>query len=440
VLILDAGVHQSYLWSNGSTTSTVNITTNGTYYVTVNDGGCEGIDSINVQFTPLPVVNLGSNVSFCTGLTDTLDAGNTGATYLWSDGSTSQTIIVNSSGTYTVTVTSAGCSASGSVLVTVNPLPVIILTNDTSICTGSSIGLNASGGNFYSWTPGNGLSSTTSPSPVANPTVTTTYTVTVTDTNTCSDSKAVTITVNALPVITTISDTTLCEGNSISLTTQGGVSYSWSPINDLDTSNSSSPIATPAVSILYTVTGTDANGCQNTDNVNIGITAAPVPFFTAEFKVTCDGTKGTFTNGSTNATQYLWDFGDATTSTEENPVHIFNAGTLNTVVLTASNSGCSREFTLTDLDSITLATVVPNIFSPNGDQFNNCFGLEDLNGYENCFSIKIFGRWGNSVFKSENAHECWDGTTEGKEAPAGTYFYVVKIAETNFKGAVQLIR
>ncbi|HKR03846.1 MAG TPA: choice-of-anchor L domain-containing protein [Bacteroidia bacterium] len=439
-LTLNAGTHSSYIWSTGNTTSTINVTTSGTYYVNVSDGGCFGADSINVNFTPLPVVNLGSNLSFCSGLTDTLDAGNAGATYLWSNGNTTQTVIVNSSGTYTVTVTMAGCSASGSVLVTVNSLPVIVLSNDVAICTGNSTNLSASGGVNYSWTPSNGLSSTTISNPVANPTSTTTYTVTVTDANSCSASKSVTVTVNALPVITTIADTVICEGNSVSLTTQGGVSYSWTPVNDLDNPTSSSPVASPLVPTTYTVIGIDANGCQNSDNVSIGISDAPTASFTSDFEISCKGTIGIFTNTSSNASQYLWDFGDGATSTDMSPVHDFSVGVSGTITLTAFNAGCSHEVTIPIPDPLTLKTNVPNIFTPNGDYFNNCFGLDSLNGFESCFSIEIFNRWGNSVYQSDNAHGCWDGTTKDKEAPAGVYFYLLKIANNEFKGTIELVR
>ncbi len=439
-LLLDAGTHSSYIWSTGATTSTINVTSTGTYYVGVNDGGCTGGDSIFVQFTPLPTVNLGSNLSFCTGMSDTLDAGNPGAIYLWNTGSTSQTIIVNTSGTYSVTVTANGCSAMGSVIVTENPLPVIVLTNDTSICSGNSVNLNASGGNTYLWTPPNGLSSTTIANPVANPGNTTTYTVFVTDVNSCSASKSVTISVNALPSITTIADTVICEGNSITLNAQGGVSYSWSNGQYLDNPTSQSPVAMPPVGTIFQVTGTDANGCQNTANVNIGITSAPTASFTSDFEITCLGTKAIFTNGSINASQYLWDFGDGTTSAEANPVHNFAVGISGTISLTVFNSGCSSETTVPIPDPLTLKTNVPNIFTPNGDIINNCFGLDSLNGFENCFSIEIFNRWGNSVYQSDNAHGCWDGTTGSNQAPAGVYFYVLKIAENEFKGTIELVR
>ncbi|MEP7169108.1 MAG: choice-of-anchor L domain-containing protein [Bacteroidota bacterium] len=439
-LALDAGIHSAYIWSTGGTTSVINVTATGTYYVLVSDGGCFGTDSIHVTFTPLPVVNLGSNLSFCFGLSDTLDAGNAGATYLWSNGSTAQTLIVNTSGTYSVTVTASGCSATASAQVTVNPLPVITLTNDTSICVNSNVTLNASGGTSYLWSPPNYLSNPAIQSPLATPPVTTTYTVFVTDANTCSNSKSVTVTVNALPFITTIADTVICEGNSISLTTQGGVSYSWNNGQYLDNSSSASPSATPPIVTTFTVTGTDANGCKNNASVTVGITGLPTASFDHDFEITCDGTKGIFTYTGNGALQYSWNFGDDSTSTEQNPIHNFNVGTTGVITLTVFNIGCSAKDTFPIPDALTLKTSIPNIFTPNGDPFNKCFGLDSLNGYESCFSIEIFNRWGNSVYQSDDAHSCWDGTTGDKKAPAGVYFYLLKIANSEFRGTVELVR
>ena len=80
------------------------VSSTGNYSVTVTDSGCTGTASDSVTINPIPVVNLGSPVTQCGG-TVTLDAGNPGATYLWSDNSTDDTLFVSSTGNYSVTVT-----------------------------------------------------------------------------------------------------------------------------------------------------------------------------------------------------------------------------------------------------------------------------------------------------------------------------------------------
>jgi len=148
----------SYVWSDMSTAQTLSVSSTGTYNVTVTDGnGCTGMDTINITINPVPVVDLGSDSSFCAGGAGImLDAENAGATYLWNDGTTTQMLTASSAGTYSVTVTDAnGCAAADTVVITVNSLPVITLSSSAdSVCDyGSPLTLNATpAGGVYSGT------------------------------------------------------------------------------------------------------------------------------------------------------------------------------------------------------------------------------------------------------------------------------------------------
>jgi len=168
----------------------------------------------------------------------------------------------SSTTTYTVIGTIAGCSNSASLTIIVNPVPTAVVSNDTTVCAGSSITLSASGGNTYLWNTGQ-----TSVSINVNPSSTTTYFVTATIAN-CSDTGSVVITVNPLPTITvTASADTICEGDSTQLDANGGVSYLWTPGNLTGASISVSPLSTTS----YTVVATDANGCTGTAIVAITV-------------------------------------------------------------------------------------------------------------------------------------------------------------------------
>src|ERR1043166_8894421 len=116
------------LKSDASTAQMLTVNASGTYDVAVTDGnGCVGRDTAMVTINPLPIVNLGADVTQCGGSV-TLDAQNAGSTYLWSDASANQTLSVNASGTYDVTVTDAnGCSNSDTAMITINALPVVNL-------------------------------------------------------------------------------------------------------------------------------------------------------------------------------------------------------------------------------------------------------------------------------------------------------------------------
>ncbi|MEZ4917861.1 MAG: gliding motility-associated C-terminal domain-containing protein [Saprospiraceae bacterium] len=115
-LLLDAGTDLiGYSWSDGSTEQTLLVLQAGTYAVTVDDGNCTNSDSIQVDFQDPPVVSLGPDSTFCMGDTLLLDAGVDFASYLWSDGSTSQFINAISEGLYAVTVSDGLCENSATV-------------------------------------------------------------------------------------------------------------------------------------------------------------------------------------------------------------------------------------------------------------------------------------------------------------------------------------
>lgn len=188
-ITLDAGnAGSTYLWNGGATTQTITATTQGAYSVTVtNPAGCSKADTINISINALPVVALGNDTAICADDTLTLDAGNAGATYLWSNSATTQTIGVSAAGSYHVMVTSAaGCSASDTMNLTTNPLP----SADAITVTGTSPSFTftvTNGQNVlsYLWNFGDNTSTSTSTSPVHSYAAAGTYTVTVTLTNDC---------------------------------------------------------------------------------------------------------------------------------------------------------------------------------------------------------------------------------------------------------------
>ncbi|HKR06989.1 MAG TPA: T9SS type A sorting domain-containing protein [Bacteroidia bacterium] len=138
-LILDAGAGFAYyLWDDNSISQYNSVTSTGMYYVQVIDSnGCENTDEINITINALPQANLGNDTTFCDGNILVLDAGNGYSSYLWNNNSTTQTISVGNSGTYSVQVTdNNGCSNSDNMTVTVNPLPppaVIIQQGDSLV-------------------------------------------------------------------------------------------------------------------------------------------------------------------------------------------------------------------------------------------------------------------------------------------------------------------
>ncbi len=193
--IVDAGSSfTSYLWNDGSTNQTLEVTTSGTYTVTVSDGnGCENSDEIEVIINALPTINLGNNIASCKPIT--LDAGSSFTSYLWSDGSTNQTLEVTTSGTYSVTVSDGNsCENSDEIEVVINALPSVSLGSDAIICENEVYTLDA-GPSFagYLWNDG-------STNQTLEVTTSGTYSVTVNDGNGCESSDEIEVTVRLLPI------------------------------------------------------------------------------------------------------------------------------------------------------------------------------------------------------------------------------------------------
>jgi hypothetical protein len=252
----------SYSWNNGVSNGVSFIpTTSQTFTVTgMSSNGCTNTDQINVTVLSLPIVSAGLDQTICSGDSTTLSAS--GATnYTWDNGVTNS-VVFSPSATLTylvIGVDANNCSNSDQVTVTVNPLPIINAGIDQTTCLGTAVVLNATGANSLSWNNGviNGLYFT--------PSATQTYQVTGVDANNCSNSDEVQITINALPVINAGEDQTVCPGVSVTLNATGGINYLWN--NGVTNGISFIPTATQN----YIASGSDNNGCSNSDTVLVTV-------------------------------------------------------------------------------------------------------------------------------------------------------------------------
>ncbi|KXB97130.1 MAG: hypothetical protein AA908_08205 [Chlorobi bacterium NICIL-2] len=272
---------QGYAWSNGATTSSITVTTSGSYWceVTYNNGCKARTDIIEVTVVPKPAVSITANgpTTFCEGGSVVLDAGAGFATYAWSNGQqtvgTNRTLTVTDSGSYTVTVTNnIGCSATSQpVTVTVypKPAPQIQASGPTEFCEGGSVTLDAGAG-FASYQWSNGATTRT-----ITVTQQGSYTVTVTDQNSCSGtSQPVVVTVYPKPAKPTITQT----GGT--LTSSSAAQYQWyyngQPISGA-TDRSYTLVRGRDSSGYYQVRIRDNNGCENiSDSIYIDITPVEV--------------------------------------------------------------------------------------------------------------------------------------------------------------------
>lgn len=458
-----AGAAGSYLWTPAGSLSNPNIpnpissaTSSTTYTVTGTDAnGCSASDTVSVIVHSVPVASAGSNASICLGSTTTLN-GSGGGTYSWSPGTgLSSTTIANpvasptTTTTYTVTVSNAGCTNTSQVTITVNPVPTANATGSTAICSGASTSISATGGSFYSWSPTTGLGSPTSATTTAAPTTTTHYIVTVSNSFGCFDTASVWIVVsNAMSVSGSTVSPANCGNNDGALnvgTVTGGISPLTYSIDG--GAGQSSPTFNGLSAGIHNVTITDANGCSTNqsftinqvNNVNAAFTATPSSG-TSPLNVN-------FTNGSSGANNYIWDFANGSGSILTNPSTVYNSTGQYTVILFAYNNipACGDTATLVINVYDEVVVTVPNIFSPNGDGVNDIFFAQTIG--VKTISGTIFNRWGKKIYEWEGTPSNtlgWPGTINGNKAEDGQYYYIIKAEgfdgkEYNEKGYLQLV-
>lgn len=249
--------YSNYDWSgfaNNSPSITVNNT--GTYWVEVTDNnGCINSDTVEVDFSPLPMVELGSDTSLCSGQSVDLDAGMY-TSYNWSNNATSQVITVNTANTYSVLVTdSFGCENEDTIVINAAPTPIVDLGSDTvGICDGDTAALDAGSHVNYVWSNGENTQMILASSKDL-------YTVTVTNSSNCEASDSVYVDVYDLPIIAWSAATSICNDSSLTLDAGSFSSYSWSngSITQSITIDSSS---LSAGDNSFSLTVVDSNGCS----------------------------------------------------------------------------------------------------------------------------------------------------------------------------------
>ena len=260
------------------------------------------LDNINLYF-PTPTLSINHQTAVCDGSAVNFTTQATAAssfTFLpGGPGSGSvAAFIYNSPGQYTASLSAENGTATSTYTSVVNVLAFpTVAVNSTSLCSGETATLTASGANSYSWT-NNDITPTTTVSPL----VTTVYTVTGTNGGLCSSVAESTVIVFTTPTVN-VNNSTICPGGTATIVASGAAGYLWS-----DNSNSPTLIVKPSVTTVYTVTGSTA-GCSNTKTVSV-IIGPPVALATsASSTAICAGEQATLS--VTGASSYTWHGGPA---------------------------------------------------------------------------------------------------------------------------------
>lgn len=416
---LDAGPgYTSYTWNGQAGAQTFPVTGPGNVSLTVVDANnCSYSLVTNVTLNPLPTPSLGPDVTLCPNEDIALNPGAGYTDYLWNTTAIDQIITVNQPGNYSVTVTDDNnCQATDQITISNYPLSDVNLGPDVAICNNGTVTVTAQNGfASYFWSTG----STQNPIQVTSSAL---YWVFATDNFGCVYSDTISVSVSPQINITQNAvDNVSCFGNSdgsASISVTGGTApleYDWS-------NGATTPSLQNVSGGVYTLTVTDANDCSQTLQV---IIEEP-----AQIAALLDVTNNTCEQTSAGAIEaeivgglppysILWSNGETSTIiTGLTPGEYY--------ALITDASGCQATDTAQVITlNVNVGTdqiVIPNVFTPNGDNINDLMSvIFNITGYES-FDLVVMNRWGNKVFETKDPSEFWDG---GKH-PDGTYFYVLK--------------
>ena len=459
-ITLTATGANNYAWDNGiingveffpSTTIMYNV-------VGTDTNLCQNTDSILVTYTldlP-PVVNAGPDTAICIGQQIALTATGDAILYLWDngviDGELFEPTVTND---YTVIATAAnGCVESDTVEVTVNPLPIITANaSDDFLCNGESTILWGEGADTYDWD----LSVIDSVAFI--PDVTATYTVVGFDLNGCTDTTDITVIVNPLPDVLFSTDMTFggClpfEPTFTDLTAgPSSNSVQWYFGNGASSTQMGSVLNTYDSYGCYDVTlvSTTAEGCTDslTQQDFVCVNEVNAEFQPDVYQQSVVNPIFEFTNSSSNATSFEWNFGDGSFSDFVNTTHFYDSyGNYVVSLVATAQDGCTDTayVAITVIDEVLF--YVPNSFTPNDDGKNDEFipvltaGYDRERGYE----FRIYNRWGEEVFFSDTPGVGWDGTYQNNAVQNGTYIWYVKFKDSmnnevyDYSGHVNVIK
>ncbi len=417
------------------------------------------VPSVSVSASPAGTICAGAQVDFTATPTDaganpiyqwTVNGTNAGT------GATFSSTALADGDVVAVTLTSTSACANPNTA-TSSPLTMDVGTFVTPsvtisaipagpICSGASVTYTAAGANggnspAYQWevngtNVGSGATFTSSTLNEGDiVTVKLTSSEPCVNNNPATSNQIVVALVDPLTVLAS-DDILVCSNTSSTLTAvasggDGIYAYIW----DNSAGNGSTVDVNPTQTTTYTVTVNDQCGSTPaTDDVTVTVNNVMAYFtFTPEEANMFDA-EIRFENGSQGGSTYLWDFGDGTTSTDEDPVHPYTApGIYDVTLVVTSPEGCEAtthySVTITDV----IAFWVPSSFTPNGDGLNETFALYGT--FDKPYTMRIFNRLGSEIYFTENS-EPWNGAmfNVGDVVQNGVYIYEIDLDDSDFKG------
>ena len=348
---------------------------------------------------------LGNDTTLCGTAVLNLDISQPNATsYLWSDNSTNSTFTISTPGLYWGEVSNLCGTTTNNIQVEYNDQPQISLGNDSTLCEGESLFIDAS------WPDATYIWDDFLTTPTRNITTSGIYQVTLF--HHCGDIQeeiAVDFVERPEPVFLG-PDLTLCEGEEFVLEgSQNQVlSYLWQD-------GSTDPDYIVRFDGLYKLSVSNECG-EETDEVDIRYLPTPKASFFSRDTILCEDDEFVLDVSQGQSVTYTWQDGSTL------PNFIVNQGG-NYFVNVENDCGIAADTVSVEQQLCFCNIYSPNAFTPNADGNNDQFRIQYqcdiISG-----TLKIFNRWGNLVFQTNNPEETWDGTSKGTVSPEGVYAWV----------------
>ena len=417
-LLLDATTTGfDYKWQDGSTMPAFLAKASGIYRVVINDTVCTVNDSVELIFEVIPLADLGPDTVLCTGDSLILNAFFPGSSYQWSTGSVDSVLLVRQPGLYQVELTSplGACKTEDSIAIGYDPVPIIELGNDTSLCESGNIILDAFFPNAsYQW---NNMST----DPVLTVTSGGLYSV-ITTLGNCTYYDEINIHFDSLPMVSVNNSYEICSGEELFLRQNPVWVYQWS-------NGTESPFvaySNPGKHWVVVRNGT----CVLSDTFYLRVNSLPDTLVKNQF-VICDN-KPVMVDAGNEGAAYNWSTGE-----KDKIIYFNNPGTY--YVNIVNEKGCNLRDTV-HID-ICNKIFIPNTITPNADGKNDSWIIRNIAAYPGN-KAQIFNRNGYLLFETVNYQNDWNGTHNGKSLPAGVYYYVLDLGDKSdpYRGTITLLR
>ncbi len=417
----------NYLWSDGSTNSSIVVSPGNTYSITVSNDCCQKIDTITIN-TAINTLDT-TTYSICQFDTIALSVACPNCTYTWlpsqylsCSNCISPFAFPPMNTTYTFIAQNDYCIDTGFVFVSVTPASIIQLNiTDTSICLGNSFSIIASGATTYNWQPITGLNQTSGDIVVCTPSTNTTYVVNSSQSCVVGDTLIVTA---FSPTSYTLQNLSICLTDSVLFNQPSNSTIlNISPSQFVSCNNCDSIILFPPVSTEFTIQLLDTNGCSYTGSFYVFVNEG---FVDAGNDVAINTGQSTQLNAS-GAAFYNWNFNESLSDTSiYNPI-ASPFSTTTYYVTGIDDFGCTAsDSVVVRLLSICDGVFIPSAFSPNGDGINDVLTPIIVSNLT-LMEFSIYNRWGQQVFTTNHPKVGWTGNRINNASfDIGTYVYIIK--------------